>query len=131
MADNDSSRLIGSTARITRVLVHTATRNSDLDEGRGCEVLIGHFQEAEIAKQAALKQDVMGTNGSVRSAHRFVIEVPLPGSWPRSSPPKPLVYLLGDRVFAELPPNKEALKQALKQAAIAKLTPEELAALTT
>ena len=122
-----NSSLIGSSARITRVLVHTATRNSDLDEGRGSEVLIGHFQEAEIAKQAAHKQDVMGTNGSVRSAHRFVIEVPPPGTYSRSSPPKPLVYLLGDPVLAELPPNKEALKQA----AIAKLTPEELAALTT
>ena len=127
MADNDSSRLIGSTARITRVLVHTATRNSDLNEGKGRVVLIGHFQEEGVAKLAAHKQDVMGSDGLVQSAHRFVIEVPPPGTYSRSNPPKPLVYLLGDPVLAELPPNKEALKQA----AIAKLTPEELAALTT
>ncbi len=68
----------------------------------------------------------MGTDWRVQSAHRFVIEVPPPGAYSRSNPPKPLIYLLGDPVLAELPRGKEALKQA----AIAKLTPEELAALT-
>jgi hypothetical protein len=119
--------LIGSSGRIAQRTIYIATRNADLDEGRGHEIVIGNFVDESVAKRAATGRSVMGTNGCVMQAGRTVVEVMPTGAYSRSNPPQPFLYLLGDAVHTTLPPTKEELRKA----AVAKLTPEELAALTT
>lgn len=83
--------------------VYAAYVNSDLTEGKGYLVLVGHFTRGFDAEAAVRGKGVMGGNGTVKLEHICVFET----------------Y---DEYLAEQ-------EDAVRKRALAKLTPEERRAL--
>lgn len=57
-----------------RIFVYTAVTNSDLEEGRGREVILGRFTHFASARAAAKGEGVWGTDGGVKEEEIVVFD---------------------------------------------------------